>query len=142
MLLKNTVFYIFIELFLIPDQSVLSEMLTDSSSLSPLEENPALHLSMLEKSEENSAATKGKNKKQNQSEMSAFVTKTSTNLKLKLDQQIARYIYATNTPFLSVEHNEFKTLIEMLRPGYKPPSRYQIGGMLGRCLPRRDCKMC
>ena len=47
-----------------------------------------------------------------------------------LDEQIARYFYATNTPFVAVEHPEFVKLINMLRPGYSPPSRYDVGGNL------------
>ena len=44
-----------------------------------------------------------------------------------LDEQIARYFYATNTPFVTVEHAEFVKLINMLSPGYSPPSRYNVG---------------
>ena len=47
-----------------------------------------------------------------------------------LDEQIARYFYATSTPFVAVEHPEFVKLINMLRPGYLPPSRYDVGGKL------------
>lgn len=37
---------------------------------------------------------------------------------------------ATNTPFRSVEHPEFKALISSLRPGYNPPTRYEISDAL------------
>lgn len=62
--------------------------------------------------------------------MEDFIVRTSLPEKKKLDLQVARYIYATNTAFRAVEHQEFKTLIKMLRPGYTPPSRYVISNQL------------
>ena len=59
-----------------------------------------------------------------------YTAKTSKLEAELLDEQIARYIYATNTPFVAVEHPEFVKLISMLRPGYSPPSRYDVGGKL------------
>jgi hypothetical protein len=38
----------------------------------------------------------------------------------KLDVQVVRFIFATNTSFRAVEHAEFLKLITMLRPGYEP----------------------
>lgn len=60
----------------------------------------------------------------------SFVIKTSATEKRKLDLQVAKFIYATNSPFKHVEHPEFKKLMEVLRPGYKPPNRQQIGNDL------------
>ena len=60
------------------------------------------------------------------SSISSFVTRTSQSEKNKLDLQIARYLYATNTPFRAVEHPEFKKMINALRPGYKPPNRNSV----------------
>lgn len=51
-----------------------------------------------------------------------FVVKTSKTDKASLDQQIANYLYATNTPFRAVEHDQFIKMIRMLRPGYIPPN--------------------
>lgn len=62
--------------------------------------------------------------------MNDFVTTTSSTQKAEIDTQIARYIYATNTPFAAVEHPEFIKLITLLRPGYRPPNRDAIGGKL------------
>ena len=62
--------------------------------------------------------------------LGSYVTKTSEREKKALDVQIARLLYATNTPFQFVEHDHFKKLIHMLRPGYYPPSRHAIGGPL------------
>ncbi|KAI6649837.1 Transposase [Oopsacas minuta] len=59
-----------------------------------------------------------------------YVMKTSKSEAELLDLQIARYIYATNTPFIAVEHPEFMKLIKMLRPGYIPPNRHDIGNKL------------
>jgi len=39
-------------------------------------------------------------------------------------------VYSSNSPFARVENKEFLKLIEMLRPGYKPPNRHQIGNNL------------
>lgn len=56
--------------------------------------------------------------------------KTSTSKKQSIDKQIARYIFATNSPFRHVDHPQFIQLIEELRPGYKPPNRKDISGHL------------
>lgn len=63
-------------------------------------------------------------------QMSKFVVKTTSDIKTKIDIQLGRAIYATNTSFLSVEHPEFIKLFEMLRPGYKLPNQKQIGGKI------------
>eukprot|EP00102_Acyrthosiphon_pisum_P018457 XP_008190223.1 PREDICTED: uncharacterized protein LOC100569569 isoform X2 [Acyrthosiphon pisum] len=60
------------------------------------------------------------------SSMDTFIYRTSPSEKMKLDHQIAKYIYATNSSFSYVEHPEFKRMIEMLRPGYIPPNRDNI----------------
>ena len=57
-----------------------------------------------------------------------FVQKTTADEKRKIDLDVGRFIYATNSSFLSVEHCKFKSLVNRLRPGYTPPSREQIGG--------------
>lgn len=59
-----------------------------------------------------------------------FVIHTPTSTKNSIDQQIATYLYATNTPFQAVDHPEFRKLINMLRPGYQPPSRRDVAGRL------------
>ena len=62
--------------------------------------------------------------------MDQFVLKTSEMEKAALDLQVARYIYATNTPFCATSHPEFMKLLKMLRPGYTPPSRHEVAGSL------------
>ena len=64
------------------------------------------------------------------SEYTEYVMKTSKSESELLDLQIARYIYANNTPFVAVEHPEFIKLIKMLRPGYLPPNRHDVGNKL------------
>ena len=64
------------------------------------------------------------------SEYTEYVMKTSKSESELLNLQIARYIYETNTPFVAVEHPEFIKLIKMLRPGYLPPNRHDVGNKL------------
>lgn len=59
-----------------------------------------------------------------------FITRTSQNEREKLDIQVARFIYGTNSPFKHVEHIEFVNMIKLLRPGYKPPNRKQVANEL------------
>lgn len=59
-----------------------------------------------------------------------FVVKTSVEDAKKLDNQIARIFYGTNSPFIAVQHPEFCKLIHMLQPGYTPPTRQYIAGTL------------
>lgn len=62
--------------------------------------------------------------------MEPFITRTSIAAKKQFDVQIAKFIYATNSAFRHVEHPEFIKLINLLHPGYKPPSRFQIANEL------------
>lgn len=57
----------------------------------------------------------------------AFLVKTSSKAKAEIDIQWARVIYATNASFRSIDHPEVQKLCEMMRPGYKPPSRALVG---------------
>ena len=63
-------------------------------------------------------------------DIKTFVKTTTANEKQAIDVQVARFIYATNSSFNLVENEEFLALIEMLRPGYRPPSRKEIGSEL------------
>lgn len=62
--------------------------------------------------------------------MDNFAVRTSTMEKKNIDEQVARFIFATNSSFRIVEHPEFKKACSLLRPGYEPPNRRQIGGKL------------
>ena len=59
-----------------------------------------------------------------------FVRSTTASEKEALDLQIARFIYATNSPFILAENKEFLKLIEMFRPGYSPPNRKDLASTL------------
>lgn len=63
-------------------------------------------------------------------DMEPFIVRTSIANKKKFDIQIAKFIYATNSAFIHVEHPEFKKLINLLHPGYKSPLRRQIANEL------------
>lgn len=52
---------------------------------------------------------------------------TSTSYAEEINEQIAKYFYATNTLFSHVGHQEFIKLCQLLRPRYKPPNE--------KCLP-------
>lgn len=62
--------------------------------------------------------------------MNQFVVRTSQHDKKQLDLQVARFIFATNTSFRSVENTEFVKLVNLLRPGYIPPNRFKVGNEL------------
>lgn len=55
------------------------------------------------------------------------VVSTSDAYGEKIGEQIGRYFFATNTPFSHVEHPEFIKLCHLMRPGYEPPTRKQLG---------------
>lgn len=64
------------------------------------------------------------------STMSSFVMRTSTAEKHKIDKQIAKAIFATNSSFRCIENLEVKKAIQLLRPGYTPPSRKTVATSL------------
>ena len=55
-----------------------------------------------------------------------FVTKTTKSEKNTFDEQVAKFIYVTNSSFRITEHPEFIKMIQLLRPGYNPPSRFDV----------------
>ena len=63
-------------------------------------------------------------------DMDQFVVKTTASMKSQLDEQIARAFFACNIPFNVIDQPEFVKMIQMLRPGYSPPNRKAIGGVL------------
>ncbi|CAG9814586.1 unnamed protein product [Phaedon cochleariae] len=60
----------------------------------------------------------------------ADIVFTSESYAKRISLQMGRYFYATNTPFNHADHAEFRQLCNIMRPGYKPPSRRQIGGQI------------
>uniref|UniRef100_A0A1B0F089 HAT C-terminal dimerisation domain-containing protein n=1 Tax=Phlebotomus papatasi TaxID=29031 RepID=A0A1B0F089_PHLPP len=51
-------------------------------------------------------------------------------MKSHLDDEFARAVYATASPFMLSENQYFKKFIQTLRPEYTPPSRKQLSGTL------------
>jgi len=56
----------------------------------------------------------------------SYVIPTSDDTRVTLDEQIAKMFFAFNLPFNVVDNPVFRETIEMLRPGYKPPSRQDL----------------
>ena len=69
-------------------------------------------------------------KKMKTTSLSNYVHTTTASEKKALDLQVAKMIYATNSPFMFIEHPEVLKTFKMLRPGYEPPSRLDIGNAL------------
>ena len=65
-----------------------------------------------------------------QPKLDANIVRTTSDLKQDLDLEIARMFYACNIPFIVVEHPTFKRCFQRARPGYTPPSRKALGGLL------------
>lgn len=62
--------------------------------------------------------------------MNAFITRTSVEKKKQIDEQLARFIFSQNIPFVAVEGHQFAKFCEEMRPGYKPPNRKAMSGRL------------
>ena len=59
-----------------------------------------------------------------------FIIRTSDEQKRKFDMQVARFWYSCNLSFKSARNKEWLKLVELLHPGYKPPSDYDLSGKL------------
>ena len=66
--------------------------------------------------------------------MSDYLIRTTITQKKKLDLKCGRMIFATNSCFRTVEHQQFKEFCSELRPGYEPPSRHKIGNKILECV--------
>ena len=62
--------------------------------------------------------------------MDTFIIKTSSDKKHEIDKQIDRVVFATNSALQFVDNNEFKILLELLRPGYKGPNSHTVSSIL------------
>lgn len=65
-----------------------------------------------------------------QSSMNSYSLSTDQSMSRQLDEQIAKLFFACNLPFNIADHPVWKETIQMLRPGYQPPNRKDIGGHL------------
>ena len=80
--------------------------------------------------ENSSTSTSAPKRQRTDGLITKSVTKTTKSTKNDIDEAVAKMIYATNCPFRIVEHECFIKLVEKLRPGYKLPTRKEIGGPL------------
>ena len=67
--------------------------------------------------------------KPKQKDIKQYMTRI-TPAEKKWDLKVAKFVYATNSPFMIVGHDTFKDLAGSLRPGYTPPDRHRDGGVL------------
>ncbi|XP_050688545.1 uncharacterized protein LOC126981494 isoform X2 [Eriocheir sinensis] len=65
--------------------------------------------------------------------------KTAKEEKEKIDEKVAM-VYATNSFFKIVEHASFIDMVNVMRPGYKLPSRREIGGSLLGKVYGKECE--
>ncbi|XP_011860419.1 PREDICTED: uncharacterized protein LOC105557715 [Vollenhovia emeryi] len=70
------------------------------------------------------------NSEMSSTNLNSFVIRTTNVERKNIDLQIAKFVYSTNSSFRLVEHKEFKNMISLLRPGYKPPNRHTIANEL------------
>ena len=119
-----------------------SEVVPDSGSSS--EPRPSTSTSHAQETNQSASLLKPNAKKlQSQpTKINNFLVKTTGNEKIKLDQSISEMIYATNSPFRAVEHPKFVKMCEDLRPGYKPPSAYQVGNKYLQAAFEKEKKKC
>ena len=66
-----------------------------------------------------------------QLKMENFAVKTSGTDKKKFDVSFALFCYGSNLPFCAADSTEFKKMVDILSPGYKPLNSKSIGG---QCL--------
>jgi hypothetical protein len=59
-----------------------------------------------------------------------FVDIMSPGEKETIDQKCADFIFSKNIPFDTVQNEKFQEFCKILRPSYKLPDRFQIGGKL------------
>ena len=65
-----------------------------------------------------------------QSSINSYCLSTDQSMSDQLDEQIAKLFFACNLPFNIADHPVWRETIQMLRPGYTPPNRKDIGGHL------------
>ncbi|XP_025051378.1 uncharacterized protein LOC102368925 isoform X2 [Alligator sinensis] len=71
-----------------------------------------------------------------------FVVRTGKCQQDPIDEKIARFIYATNSPFRIVHNTCFVEMVECLRPGYTPPGRADVGGRLLDTVYKKELERC
>lgn len=66
----------------------------------------------------------------NNNVMDKYIIKTTGHAKKEIDEQLARFFFATNIAFHKVENPEFIKLCNILRPGYVPPNEKTLANSL------------
>ena len=79
--------------------------------------------------------TPSKKTRLQQHNVSSYGISTDTNMWAQHNDQLAKTFYACNLPFIIADHPVFRQTIEMLRPGYQPPNRKDIGRPTSRQNP-------
>lgn len=101
-----------------------------SSSSTPLELSanltPPLKKSLSDSSKGATSAKSFSSQRKSSTSLDRFIIKTSASQKENLDEEVARMIFATNSPFRLVQHPQFLKMVQTLRPGYISPSRKDI----------------
>lgn len=105
------------------DSTYDTSKISNNSTFERISENNESSTSKRSRESSDSSFKSYKQPKLLQNDLQQFVVKTSSNVKHDLYLQVAKFFYSCNIPFNVAEQEEFLTLIEKLRPGYKPPSR-------------------
>ncbi|KAM7165779.1 uncharacterized protein RBU57_006912 [Macrochelys suwanniensis] len=71
-----------------------------------------------------------------------LVIRTSRLQKEVIDEKIALFVYATNSPFHMIETPHFINVVQPLRPGYSPPNRVDVAGKLLDKVYEREIEQC
>lgn len=119
-----------------PDQASVTQPTPDQRSSTPLLTTIPEHTSepvtrpQPQKRPASSPPPAGPPPKRQQTCLDGHVLFTTDSTKSSLDEKVAEMVYGCNLPFAIVEHPLFKDLVSALRPGYKPPTRKQLGSTL------------
>ncbi len=71
-----------------------------------------------------------------------FAVRISADKKQEIDKQIAKAVFATNTSFKCLDNPNVIKAIDMLRPGYKPPSGKTISTTLLEQIYKEEKSKC
>ena len=89
---------------------------------------PASEIVLVESTSAPAPTMSNPTKHHKQQSLRNFGVVTNTTMCDSLDEQ--KFFYACNIPFNVADNKVFWDTIKMLRPGYTPPSRKDIGGPL------------
>lgn len=124
--------------------SVSTASISSSSAPPELSPNltPPLKRSLSNSSTGATSAKSFSSKRSSSTSLDKFIIKTSASQKENLDEEVARMIFATNSPFRLVQHPQFLKMVQTLRPGYIPPSRKDIADKYLDLVYEKEYKKC